>query len=69
MNPWNIVGAVAAVVVPVSTVLWLLIRTEMRAQILAIQLVFGERCNGIDRRVAVIESRETLATARHMRTI
>jgi hypothetical protein len=53
----SIVSAVAAVVLPAGAVLWLLIRTEMRAQILQLHLTLSDRTSHIEERVSVLENR------------
>jgi hypothetical protein len=58
----TVVGSVAAVIVPVATVLWFCIRTEMRAQILTLQVAVNERSNICEQRVTAIESRLRMDT-------
>jgi hypothetical protein len=54
---WQMIAAVAVVVVPVSTALWVLIKTEMRNQVLTQDVKFGGRFSGIEQRVAALEGR------------
>jgi hypothetical protein len=52
---WQIVAAVAGVTIPVSSVLWYLIRTEMRNQILQLHLTLTERVASVEGRVTGLE--------------
>lgn len=58
MNFGQIITAVAAVVVPTGGVLWYLLKTEMRNQVLTLHLTVTERFSAIEARVAAVESRE-----------
>jgi hypothetical protein len=64
---WSILGSVAAIIVPVSTVLWYCIRTEMRAQLLTLHLAVNDRVSQVEGRVTAIEAR--VATAKWLRAV
>jgi hypothetical protein len=59
------IAAVAAVVVPVCGVLWLLIRGEVRNQVLTLHLTISDRFSTLEQRVTAVEGRELSAAIQH----
>jgi hypothetical protein len=53
---WQMIGATAAVSVPVMGVFWYLIRTEIRNQLFGLQILIDERIARVESRVTTIES-------------
>jgi len=64
---WQIIAAVAAVVVPTGGVLWYLLRTEMRNQVLSLHLTVNDRFGALESRITAVESRELAKTERAYR--
>jgi hypothetical protein len=56
MNPFLYIPPIAAIVVPACTLLWYLLRTEIRTQSLSLQLGVNDRIGLVEERVAAVEA-------------
>ncbi len=61
------VGAVAAVVVPVSGLLWALLTREVRVQVLTLKLSVTKRFGDVESRLAKLESKHDPEPVRMIR--
>jgi hypothetical protein len=56
VNPFLYIPPIAAIVVPACTLLWYLLRAEIRTQALSLQLAINDRIGSVEERVAAVEA-------------